>query len=59
MELYILACIIVMTFAAIVVTQEPKENTKFPKAASKKRVGGYVSRRPGGSLSATAGFSHR
>ena len=36
MGLYILACIIVMTFAAIVVTQEPKENTKFPKAASKR-----------------------
>jgi hypothetical protein len=59
MELYILACIIVMTFAAIVVTQEPKENSEFPKAARKKKGGGYVSRRPGESLSATAGFSQR
>jgi hypothetical protein len=54
MGLYGLVGIIVLMFAAIVATKEPEVNSGFAKAARKKRGGGYISRRPEGSLSAAA-----
>jgi hypothetical protein len=59
MALYILACVILMTFAAMVVTQEPKENSESGKVARKKRSDGYISRPAGEPLSATGSSSQR
>ena len=59
MGIYSLVVLIVVMLAALVVTQEPNEDSELTKAPRKRRVGGYVSPRPGESLATTAGSSQK
>jgi hypothetical protein len=58
MGIYSLVVLIVVMLAAIVVTQEPNEDSEPTKAPRKNRVG-YVSPRPGEPLATTAGSSQK
>jgi ABC-type oligopeptide transport system substrate-binding subunit len=57
--IYSLVVLIVVMLAAIVVTQEPNEDSELTKAPRKKRVSGFVSPRPGNPLATTAGSSQK
>jgi hypothetical protein len=59
MEFYILVGILFLMLVALVVTQKPEGDPESTRAARKKGGGGYVSRRPGQSLSATVSSSQR
>jgi hypothetical protein len=59
MGIYSLVVLIMMMLAAIVVTKEPNEDSELTKAPRKKRVGGFVSHRPGEPLATTAGSSQK
>ena len=53
MGIYILAGIVFMTFAAIVVTQEPEEKDQYTPGSGKRKAGGQVARRLAERLSTT------
>jgi len=59
MGVYSLVVLIVVMLAALVVTQEPSEDSELIKAPRKKRVGSFVSPRPGEPLATTAGSSQK
>jgi hypothetical protein len=59
MGIYSLVVLIVVMLAAIVVTQEPSEDSELTKAPRKKRVGGFVSSGPVEPLATTAGSSQK
>ena len=59
MGIYSLVVLIVVMLAAIVVTQEPNEDSQLIKAPRRKRVGGFVSPRPGEPLATTASSSQK